>query len=68
SGKKCRHLNTAGVDIGGGEGKVSPINLITHQFLRHNRELKETVYLGIAPSRLHRHREFSCWSNVAVLA
>ena len=36
SGKKCRHLNTVGVDIGGGEGKLNLIYLTTRQFLRHN--------------------------------
>jgi chromosome segregation ATPase len=36
SGKKCRHLNRAGVDIGGRKGKARSVYLTTYQFLRHN--------------------------------
>jgi hypothetical protein len=37
SGRKCRHLNRAGVDIGRRIGRVWLVYLTTHQFLRHNR-------------------------------
>ncbi|MBD2054459.1 hypothetical protein H6F88_00145 [Oculatella sp. FACHB-28] len=37
SGKKCRHLNKAGVDIGGQEHTTGFVYLTTGWFLRHNR-------------------------------
>lgn len=37
SGRKCRHLNRAGVDIGGREGKFEPAYFTINWFLRHNR-------------------------------
>ncbi|CAA9388735.1 hypothetical protein AVDCRST_MAG94-5282 [uncultured Leptolyngbya sp.] len=36
SGKKCRHLNKAGVDIRGQGGKFSPADFTIDWFLRHN--------------------------------
>jgi len=36
SGKKCRHLNKAGVDITGQGGKSSPADFTIDWFLRHN--------------------------------
>jgi hypothetical protein len=36
SGRNCRHLNRAGVDIGGQGGKVKPAYFTIDWFLRHN--------------------------------
>jgi hypothetical protein len=36
SGKKCRHLNRAGVDIAGKEAKAGLTDPTIDQFLRHN--------------------------------